>query len=53
MCGLAHTYARNLIDQTDDMMTHSDNIDSRREQFDRVYAQYVERDGCISHPMTL
>ena len=36
MCGLAHTYAQKLIDQTDDTMTHSDNLDSSREQFDRV-----------------
>ena len=36
MCGLAHTYVRNLIDQTDDTMKHSDNLDSSREQFDRV-----------------
>ena len=36
MCGLAHTYARNLIDQIDDTMIHSNNLDSNREQFDRV-----------------
>ena len=53
MCGLAHTYARNLIYQIDDTMAHSDNLDSNREKFDKVWIQYVERDGCISHPMLL
>ena len=28
MCGLVLTYGRNLIDQTDDTMTHFDNLDS-------------------------
>ena len=36
MCGLACTYAMNLINQTDDTMTHFDNLDSSREQFDIV-----------------
>ena len=36
MCELPQTYARNLIDQTDDTMTHSDNLDSSREQFDTI-----------------
>ena len=30
MCGLVLTYGRNLIDQIDDMTTHSDNLDSSK-----------------------
>ena len=36
MCGLVLTYARNLIDQTGNMMTHSNNLNSNRVRLDRV-----------------
>ena len=32
-------------------MTRTNKLDSNAVWFDGVYTLYVERDGCISHPM--
>ena len=53
ICGIVTSDAVNLSDQNDDKMTQSNDPDSSKVWFYRVYTHDVERDGCISHPMSL
>ena len=53
ICGIVTCYVLNLRKKIDDTMTQSDNLDINIVWFDGVETEYVERDGCISHPMSL
>ena len=51
--GIETCYAINLSNQNDDTMTQSDNPDSSKVCFDRVYRPRMLRGMDVFHPMLL